>query len=866
MPVLIALAATGLISGCGTAQVSSGGGSAAASIAAPSISHGPQNTTVADGASASFTVVANGSAPLTYQWMQDGEPVAGGTGSTLRIAAVAFTDSGAQISVIIRNNVGSATSAAATLTVKAVAPSILMQPQHQSVVAGNVATFVVEAAGSTPLTFQWSKNGTPIMAATSAVYVTPPEVVGDSGALFEVLISNAEGTVTSTAARLTVTTFGISLIAGHLGGSGSIDGSGGAARFYNPKGVATDAAGNVYVADSTRDIIRKITPTGVVTTIAGAAEVAGSMDGPGAAALVNQPGGVAVDAGGNVYIADTGNDTVRKISAAGQVSTVAGTPLTAGSTNGTGSAGLFNAPQGITTDAAGNIFVADTGNHTIRKITAAGLVSTLAGTPGTAGAQDGVGATAQFNSPAALTADAAGNLYVADTFNNTIRKVTAAGFVTTLAGTAGVFGTQNGPAASALFGRCYGITIDPTGNLFVIDVGSQGVRKITPQLIVSTVAGSGVAGYADGTGSAAQFSNPWGVAVDAAGNVYVGDYVNSTIRKITPATLVSTFAGTAPHPGAADGTAAAAWFAGPSSAAADTAANTYVADTLNHTIRKITWDGVVTTLAGTAGTSGAANGAGAAARFNRPTGIVIDALGNAYVTDAGNNMIRKITPSGAVTTLAGAAGMTGSTDGPGNLALFNDPTGIAIDTTGNLYVTDTGNNTVRSMSAAGFVTTLAGSVGVTGSADGSGAAARFNAPAAIAADAAGNLYVADTLNNTIREISPTGAVTTLAGAASGFGANDGIGSAARFFQPTGIALDGLGNAYVADTLNHTIRKITAAGVVTTIAGVSRSEGVSLGPLPGSVNHPSGISMLAGPGTQLIVTDIAENSILLVTLH
>jgi sugar lactone lactonase YvrE len=271
-------------------------------------------------------------------------------------------------------------------------------------------------------------------------------------------------------------------------------------------------------------------------------------------------------------------------------------------------------------------------------------------------------------------------------------------------------------------------------------------------------------------------------------------------------------------------------------------------------------------LAGTAGTGGATNGTGAAARFNHPTGIVIDALDNVYVTDAGNNLIRKITASGAVTTLAGAAGVTGSTDGPGNVALFHDPTGIAIDTTGNLYVTDTGNNTVRSLSAAGFVTTVAGSAGATGSADGTGFAARFNSPAAIATDSAGNLYVADTLNNTIREISPAGAVTTLAGAPGAFGANDGTGNAARFFQPNGIALDGLGNAYVADTLNHAIRKITAAGVVTTVAGASRSEGVTLGSLPGSVNHPSGITILAGPGTQLIVTDIAENSILLVTLH
>lgn len=865
MPVLFALAGTGLLSGCGSAQFSSSGGGVAANIAAPSISQAPQSTAAADGASASFTVVANGSAPLTYQWMQNNVPIPGGTGSTLRIAAVALADSGAQLSVIVRNNVGSVTSPTATLTVTAVLPSIIMQPQHQSVVAGTTATFVVAATGSAPLTFQWSKNGAPITAATSAAYVTPAEPVGDSGALFKVSISNTEGTVISTAARLTVTNFGISLIAGHLGGSGSIDGSAGGARFYNPKGAATDGAGNIYVADSTRNIIRKVSPTGVVTTIAGAAEIVGSTDGPGATALFNQPGGVAVDAAGTVYVADTGNDTIRRITAAGQVSTVAGNPGAPGSTDGPAAAARFNAPGAVTTDGANNIYVADSASNTIRKITPGGVVSTVAGSPGIAGSQDGNGSAAHFNAPEGITADVTGNLYVADTFNNTIRKITPSGAVTTLAGTAGVFGGQNGPAATALFGNCYGITIDAAGNLYVIDVGNQGVRKITPQLIVSTVAGSGVAGYADGAGTAAQFSNPWGVAVDTAGNIFVGDYVNDTIRKITPAAVVSTLAGTAAHPGSADGTGAAAWFNGPSSAAADPSGNVYIADTSNNTIRKITWDGIVTTLAGMAGTSGATNGSSASARFNLPAGVVFDVNGNVYVTDAGNNMIRKIATSGVVTTVAGTAGAHGFTDGPGNVALFNDPTGLAIDTAGNLYVTDTGNNTIRSITPAGFVTTLAGAAGITGSADGTGAAAHFNAPQAIAVDSAGNLYVADTLNNTVREISASGAVTTLAGLAGTFGLNDGTGTAARFFRPNGLALDGLGNAYVADTANHAIREITPARVVSTIAGAARSEGVTLGPLPGSVNHPFGIALLVGSGTQLVVTDVIENSVLLVTL-
>jgi len=400
----------------------------------------------------------------------------------------------------------------------------------------------------------------------------------------------------------------------------------------------------------------------------------------------------------------------------------------------------------------------------------------------------------------------------------------------------------------------------------VMDVGNQSVRKITPQLVVSTFAGSGIAGYADGGGSVAQFSTPWGAAVDAGGNVYVGDYANDTVRKITPAAIVSTLAGTAPHPGFADGAAAAAWFDAPSGAASDPLGNVYVADTANNTIRKISWDGVVTTVAGTPGVAGFADGTGAAARFNAPIGIIIDVSGNAYVTDAGNNTIRRIGPSGTVTTVAGTPGTAGSVDGPGGAAKFNAPTGIAIDPAGNLYVTDTGNNTIRQITAAGFVTTLAGSVGVGGSADGNRAAALFNSPQAIAADSASNLYIADTLNNTIRKLAPGGAVITLAGAAGNFGANDGSGAAARFFHPAGIAVDGLGNAFVADTLNHAVREISAAGVVTTIAGAATSEGVMLGPLPGALNQPLGIGLLIGAQASLIVTDLAENSVLLITLH
>lgn len=316
-----------------------------------------------------------------------------------------------------------------------------------------------------------------------------------------------------------------------------------------------------------------------------------------------------------------------------------------------------------------------------------------------------------------------------------------------LAGT-GVAGAANGDMASAQFFQPKGIVLDATGNIYIADHGNHLIRKITAAGQVSTLAGSTV-GLTNGAGAAAKFNSPGDVEVDAQGNVYVADIDNNCIRKISAAGEVTTFAG-AKTSGYVDATGSAARFDNPRGVAIDASGNLYVADMNNHMIRKITAEGVVTTLAGSK-TAGYVDGTGAAARFDQPRDVAVDASGNVYVVDANNNCVRKITPAGVVTTLAGSK-TGGYGDGAGSAAKFNAPKGISIDPNGVVYIADTDNNRIRKITAAGVVTTLAGD-GTAGYAEGAAASAKFNAPRGIALDKAGKiLYIGDEANNRIRKI------------------------------------------------------------------------------------------------------------------
>ena len=692
----------------------------------------------------------------------------------------------------------------------------------------------------------------------------------------------------------------------------SVDNTGTAASFNGPKGVAIARDGNIYVAEFLNNRIRKVTPEGVVTTLAGSG-TQGSTDASGSAASFSGPSGVAVTREGIIYVADTLNNRIRKVTPAGVVTTLAGSGVQ-GSTNGSGSAASFSGPTGLAIGPDGNIYVADTNNNRIRKVTPDGIVTTLAGsgTGAFADAPLGPGSSASFNGPKGIVIDSDGNIYVADTFNARIRKVTSSGLVTTLAGSGAATWVDNtGSAAS--FSSPSGLAIDLDGNIYVADTTNHRIRKVTPAGVVTTLAGSGTGGFVNGVGLAASFNGPEGIAIARDGSIYIGDSGNNRIRKIdsgvssinitgivntvgnvnvngdldvsgntelrgevnTYGTLTAksdtTFGGV---PGlnnvvttlAGSGTASfangiglEATFNLPSGVGVGPDGTIYVGDNGNNRIRKVTPQGVVTTLAGS-GTQGSVDGNGSAASFNRPIGVAVGRDGNIYVADYNNNRIRKVTPEGVVTTLAGS-GSLAFADGSGSAASFNSPSSVVIGQDGNIYVADTGNNRIRKVTPQGVVTTVAGQASA-GYADGTGSAASFMSPSGIAVGPDGNIYVADTFNQRIRKVTTAGAVTTLAG--DGYVSNgigrwvDGTGTGASFWYPKGIAIDPDGNIYVADTGNNRIRKVTPQGVVTTLAGQT-----SVGSADGTGSAASffnPIDVGVGPDGNIYVADNGNNKI------
>jgi arabinan endo-1,5-alpha-L-arabinosidase len=493
---------------------------------APAITTQPAGQTVTLGSSITFTVAASGSPTPTYQWRKDNVNLSGATGTSYTIASVAAGDAGSY-TVVATNSAGSANSNAATLGVLA---SRLVD---ETVTTGHGVTLsAANASGSIQWQVSTDGGSTWSNLSNSGPY--------DGVTTSSLMITNAGSALNGLKYRFVATDNG------SVSKSPAVTLTVAPASLPFPTSIAVDGSGNLFVGDANANTIQIISTTGLISLVAGTSGTSGTSDGTGAAARFNQPNGLTLLAGGTIMVSDTSNATIRSITSSGVVTTLAGSPGSRGNADGTGGAATFSSPIGIARDASGVLYVADAMNHTIRKITSNGIVSTIAGSAGVAGFTDGTGAAARFNFPSGIAVDGNGNIYVADTTNNLIRKITGADVVTTLAGVQNVAGYDDGTGSGALFNHPGGLAADGSGNLYLADTDNSTIRKITPAGVVTTIAGlPTIAGLENGAGQFALFNHPQALSVDASGNIYVADTGNATIRKIDANGNVNTLALTA---------------------------------------------------------------------------------------------------------------------------------------------------------------------------------------------------------------------------------------------------------------------------------------------------------------------------------
>jgi DNA-binding beta-propeller fold protein YncE len=607
--------------------------------------------------------------------------------------------------------------------------------------------------------------------------------------------------------------------------------------------MASDAAGNLFIV--TDDCVYKIDPTGTFNRVAGNSRVGFSGDGgPAGGAQFNNPGGIAVDNSGNLYIADSGNNRIRKVTLGNNViTTIAGlsSPGYSGDNQPSTSAALNN-PQGLALDSAGNLYIADSGNHAIRKITN-GTITTIAGTgfPGN-GIDNQLATSTQLNSPMGVAVDSLLNVYVSDSNNHKIRKIQA-GIMSTIAGT-GVpgFSGEGGLATGAQLNVPKAIALDSSNQVYLIDYNNVRVRKIVPNGVITTVAG--------GTGGALKV--PSGIAVDTANNLYIADSSLSQILQFSPAGTAVNFAGGGPPFALGDGQQAVnVQLVQPQGLAVDSALSVYIADRGELRIRKVS-GGTISSPAG--------------ATAKGPSDVALDSAGIMYIADAVGNQILRVV-NGGFTVIAGSGAQGFADNTTGNLAQFNQPNAVVVDPAGTtVYVADTGNNRIRKVVlATGLVTTIAGNGNAGfGGDNGISNNAVVNQPTGLALDNAGNLYIADTGNNRIRVINAAGVITTAAGnGANGFSGDGGQATAAAISSPHGVAIDTLGNLYIPDYTGR-VRKVAVSGVITTIAG-NGTPGYSGDPGPAlsaQLNTPWDVAVDAN-GT-VYVSDVGAQAVRVLT--
>ena len=652
--------------------------------------------------------------------------------------------------------------------------------------------------------------------------------------------------VVSLSAQTVTTTAG-----GFVGDGGTATNAG----LANPRYVNRDRNGNTFISDTYNHRIRKVTPAGVITTFAGTGIAGFNGDGRQAkTAMLSYPNGIIFDSAGNMIIADEANNRIRRISRSGIISTIAGTGVAGYSGDG-GPATLaeLNQPWSLIMDATGNLYFSDAANQVVRKIDTTGIITTVAGN-GIAGyGGDGGPATqASLNTPSGVAVDSIGNLYIADRFNHRVRIVDPTGIINTFAGN-GIqgFTGDGGPATSAEIGNPKGLLVQ--GNqLLISNAGAAHVRVVSfLSKIINTFAGF-ITGF-DGDGNpplATDFDRPTGMFFLSDGSLLVADSLNDRVRRVA-ASATTTLAGGWVGD---NGSALKADFADPENLAFDSAGNYYIADYSGNRIRKVDTTGKITTVAGN-GTSGYSGDGGLAtqAQIYLPLGVAVDPTGNLFIADTSNLVIRKVDTSGTIKTFATDVNFSDlvslATDAAGNLysaddgacvvrkitpagsisivagmefncgfngdgipattALLNSAYGVAVDSKGNLYIGDTFNNRVRKVNRAGVISTIAGNGTCGFSGDGGpGTLAMICNPEGVAVDSLGNVYLGDYSNLRIREVTRAGTINTIAGSGNyGYNGENLPALSTNLDGPVAVGVDKTGRVFLLDDVQNRVRKI-----------------------------------------------------------
>jgi uncharacterized protein (TIGR03437 family) len=638
--------------------------------------------------------------------------------------------------------------------------------------------------------------------------------------------------------------------------------------------VAVDTKGNLYIPDPANNVVVKVDSNGTSTIFAGNGIYAYTGDGgPATSSSLAYPTSVAVDSAGNVYISDEDNNRIRKVDPTGIINTYAGTGAFQHVADGALAANApIESPRQLTI-GPNNVLYFVENTFYIRAVDSSGILHTVAGAGSYGASPDGkvaVGAT--LDDVEGIAVDSQGIVYFSEFANNRVRKVNAQGILGTLAGT-GVLGStgDSGPAASATLWGPWGVALDGKGNIFIADSNNKRIRMVNSAGIITTVAGTGTYGFSGdgGPANAANLSFPDGIAADSSGNIWFADGANLRVRRFTVGGNINTVAGNALYRYTANGSSVSQMYLlEPFGMTFDNSGNVVIADTDNNAIRLVQTNGQVTRLAGSSTNGGySPDGTAATSLLDAPTGVAVAKDGTIYFAEEGTHLIRKITTAGQLVTVAGKFNaFTGGYSGDGGAATsatLARPFGIALDSKGNLYFSEIDNQIIRKVDTKGTISTYAGNTTAGFSGDnGPATSAELNIPDHIIFDSSDNLYIADQLNGRIRKVTPAGVISTVAGAGrSGPPSGDGqLALLANIPRPTGLALDYSGNLYVSEPNYNVVRRIGTDGNITLVAGnglagFSGDGGIASS---ASLNYPVGLAV--DSAGNLYITDTYNNRI------